>query len=637
MRRGPERCGPAMRRIAIALACAAAVLSAAAIIVPFAVSEDSIKGAAVRMVVAMTGRVPIIAGHASLTLVPSPSVTIEDVTIPGLPDSPPLLTAAAMEGRLSLFSLLTGNLDISSLSLERPHLTLIGRKDGARSWRFNEGVLAKAAAGQKDIGLPVGSVRFLDGIIAYSDARTQRSLTLNVHDGAVNWPSLGGALSASAECEWRGQSVDFSVSVNDAAALIAGGGSEMRGKATSDLLQISLSGNLTADGHLDGQLALTSASLRNALRWGGLRLAEGGNIGVVKLQSPISVDASGVTLSASQLELDGNEVEGAMRLQVDGPRPKLSATLAAETLDITPYAAEFRLADDAPRRWRSDPIDLDILSVVDLDLRVSSAETIIDKARLGRTAAALAMQDGRLELSLGEAAAYGGTLKGRLTMRAAAGQKARVETQMSIDNVDLGKALGDFFGFHRFEGIGSGTIDAGAAGDTVAQLSKTLKGRADFTVENGSLVGVDLADLMQRVARRPLSASLESHGGRTSFEKGSVHFAIFDGLATTSNMHLDNGGLQVSLEGTAGVPTRSLDLSGLASWQTQAAATPILLPFHVSGDWEEPVVAPDTETLIRRSGATAPLFKEGARAFSGTTGAAVQGDMPAVIRPIDSP
>ena len=57
-----------MRRFAIALASAAAVLSVAAVALPWVISEESIKDAAVRMVVAMTGRVPTIGGHAILTL-----------------------------------------------------------------------------------------------------------------------------------------------------------------------------------------------------------------------------------------------------------------------------------------------------------------------------------------------------------------------------------------------------------------------------------------------------------------------------------------------------------------------------------------------------------------------------------------
>ena len=111
-----------------------------------------------------------------------------------------------------------------------------------------------------------------------------------------------------------------------------------------------------------------------------------------------------------------------------------------------------------------------------------------------------------------------------------------------------------------------------------------------------------------------------------------------NGVASTSDIRLDNGALRVTIDGKAGVPERSLDMAGVAHWQSDTAVPAIALPFHVSGDWQRPVVAPDTDTLIRRSGAAAPLFKDSIRAFTSTdNAAAVQSDMPAVIRPIESP
>jgi len=116
-------------------------------------------------------------------------------------------------------------------------ISTVGRNVAATlQYLVSESSIACATA-LADIDLPVSSVRFVDGTVNYADARTQRVLIFKVKDGAVNWSSLGSGLSASAECEWRGESIDLSLSLTDPAALLAGGRSDIRSKATSDLVR----------------------------------------------------------------------------------------------------------------------------------------------------------------------------------------------------------------------------------------------------------------------------------------------------------------------------------------------------------------------------------------------------------------
>jgi AsmA protein len=58
--------------------------------------------------------------------------------------------------------------------------------------------------------------------------------------------------------------------------------------------------------------------------------------------------------------------------------------------------------------------------------------------------------------------------------------------------------------------------------------------------------------------------------------------------------------------GTASVPTREFDLKGVASLTSAPNGAPGFdLPFVVQGPWDDPLVFPDPDSLIRRSpGAT---------------------------------
>jgi AsmA protein len=64
----------------------------------------------------------------------------------------------------------------------------------------------------------------------------------------------------------------------------------------------------------------------------------------------------------------------------------------------------------------------------------------------------------------------------------------------------------------------------------------------------------------------------------------------------------------VAVAGTASIPARELELKGTASLLNGPSEAPFVLPFAIQGPWEEPLFLADAQSLIRRSGATAPLL-----------------------------
>jgi AsmA protein len=57
------------------------------------------------------------------------------------------------------------------------------------------------------------------------------------------------------------------------------------------------------------------------------------------------------------------------------------------------------------------------------------------------------------------------------------------------------------------------------------------------------------------------------------------------------------------------VPSREYDMKGVASLVSAPNTTPgFELPFVVQGPWDDPLIFPDPESLLRRSPASAPLL-----------------------------
>src|SRR5205085_10161874 len=75
------------------------------------------------------------------------------------------------------------------------------------------------------------------------------------------------------------------------------------------------------------------------------------------------------------------------------------------------------------------------------------------------------------------------------------------------------------------------------------------------------------------------------------------------------DVRIDGPAAQLTLTGTASVPAREYDLKGVASLKSApSGAAGFELPFVVQGPWDDPLIFPGPESLIRRSPASAPLL-----------------------------
>jgi AsmA protein len=230
-------------------------------------------------------------------------------------------------------------------------------------------------------------------------------------------------------------------------------------------------------------------------------------------------------------------------------------------------------------------------------------------ATFGRTAIAANLHKGHLVVTIGEAQAYGGVVKGAMTL-ANLDSGVNVEAQLLFSGVDLQSSLGQLFGLHRIEGTGNMSLVAEGSGNSVLGVTRTLNGTATLVGQKGALLGIDVKQLLHRLERRPLSTGGNFRNGRTPFDKMTVSLKIAHGTAKVEDMTIVGPAVNVALAGSASIPERDLDLTGTAALVAAAepGGHPFELPFVVQGPWDDPMMLPDVEALIRRSRAAAPLL-----------------------------
>jgi AsmA protein len=161
---------------------------------------------------------------------------------------------------------------------------------------------------------------------------------------------------------------------------------------------------------------------------------------------------------------------------------------------------------------------------------------------------------------------------------------------------------------HKLVGRGNMTLNVDGSGDSVLALTSALNGTASLNAHAGALAGINVEQLLRRLERRPLSGNGDFRSGRTPFDQLVLNLKIDQGIVSVDDMHVDGPAVRLAVAGQASVPTRDLDLKGTATLISSATADEFELPFVVQGQWDDPIMLPDPQSLIRHSGAAAPLL-----------------------------
>ena len=109
---------------------------------------------------------------------------------------------------------------------------------------------------------------------------------------------------------------------------------------------------------VDGAVSADAASLRRVVAWTGQKTLPVGGFERFSLKAQTNVVGGTIALTGANLEIDGNPAEGVLTFATDG-RQTLQGTLAADSIDLTPYLSTIRLLTDSEREWNRVPISLD--------------------------------------------------------------------------------------------------------------------------------------------------------------------------------------------------------------------------------------------------------------------------------------
>jgi AsmA protein len=556
----------------------------------------------------VTGLDLVVNGKIEIAIFPG-YVAFHEVGLKGGASADPALSVDVLTANLRLLPLLLHRFEISDVMMLRPFIRVIREADGASNWTPFIDTIADAMKPGADNHVSFSEIRIQDGVLTYEDAAAHVSEKLDDIDLSLAWPSISRSFAATGQFDWRGERVDGSIGIGDFVAALSGDQSSLKARLASAPLKLAFDGAVAHRTSLlmEGTLTVDSPSLRNAMRWAGQAPPGSGGFGRFALKARANVVGPSIALTNVNVELDGNAAEGVMTYASNN-RQTLQATLAAGNLDFTPYISTFRLLASGARDWNRQGFDLTLLSSTDLDMRLSAARVTVGATKLGRTALGANLRGGALMLSIGEAQMYGGIARGSFSI-ARSDTVANIKAQFQLTDVDLQASAGELFGIGKLSGRGNLNVSLTASGSSPFGLAQSIDGTATLTGHDGAIAGFNAEALLRRLERRPLSGAGNFRNGSTPYDTMTVAVKFADGIATAGDIHVEGPAAHLTLTGTASVPAREYDLKGIASLNAPANGAPGFdLPFVIQGPWDDPLIFPDPESLIRRSPASAPLL-----------------------------
>lgn len=350
---------------------------------PYVVSWNGYKGNLEAYGNRLTGRNVQIGGDVEIRLFPWPRLTAQNVAI-GNPDGfdgAPLLHTDVLTLSLQLGGLLNGNLNVESVELQEPRVTLIRNADGAVNWMLASDEDLRRSSLLSNVRLD--QIQFSNASIRLDDRKQGVVTDLSTIDADMSAAAIEGPWRLRGTGYWREMPMAFTFS---STAYEQGGPFKFGLRVTPGdtvLPAFSIDGGWQ-DAGFDGDVAVTpqaSDGQKSSVE-GGFRplamkaklkaTAERADLSEIRI-APADIQDSGTLIEGSAGIDLGNVLRGEVKLK--SPRANLDTLLGAESLATWRSGGPLALAHTLLRNL---PAKLDAQFALDVTVLTAGGETMND-------------------------------------------------------------------------------------------------------------------------------------------------------------------------------------------------------------------------------------------------------------------
>jgi uncharacterized protein involved in outer membrane biogenesis len=567
--------------------------------------------------------------------IPSPRLTAQNLQIgnPAWAAQPHFITLTAASVDFRLLPLLYKRLEITSVQLVQPLVTMERLADGRKSW-----ILAPAASQGSAWKIVLGDIRFGKGTILISDAAKHI-------DGHIDIDSLGKPVPFNQIMQQAGAPAElpaaggppayvfgFSVSGHYNNASISGSGMTggvlpltdtsrrfpLQVDARIGDTHITLAGTLSDPLHLallDLQLQVSGTSASHLYAITGVALPDSPPFSSTgRLRGHFSPAGNTFDYDHFTARVGGSDLHGTMHYVTGGSRPKLSGNMASDLLrfsDLAPLIGskphpDLAATDAAPvapqpanralpvsafrtDRWRHMDADV-VYAAKQLSLNAALPIKELDVHAM--------LDDGVLSLQPLHFSTAGGSISGNIVLNGNQ-DPLRARLDMQVRKMQLAQMFPTIKQMQSSRGEVNGDIRLDATGSSIAAMAAGSNGEMKLLVEQG-VVSRNLLELAGLNLPNIVVGKL--FGDKViPINCAAADLVVKDGQMDPRLFLVDTGDAQIVVNGTIDLAQEKLALDvtphthGLRILSLRA-------PLYISGTFKKPTVGVNVKRIALKGG-----------------------------------
>lgn len=589
---------PFVRKAIWAIVAAGVVVVLVLASLPLVASTQIVRTRISQELSARTGYRVTLGEAPDLVLFPSLKAVLNNVSFSRWEDdnAAAVLETERLQVNLSAWRALLGNIDFSTVTLERPVLRVERISDGFHLPFLPErgrvaDILRTAGTSAPPSGPALGTIHFSEGRLLSVESGRDIATGLT---GTAQWETANSPALLNGSGVWRGEPVRYALLIDAPLKLAARDTSAVTISFESDPFKASFSGTVSRREGLafDGSLAASSPSVRRALEWSQAQISPGAAMGAFSLTGKATGGKDNLKLADARLSINENPGVGALEFAFAGPIPSISGTLAFDTLDLGRFLAAF--ATPLDHSSRRPVFDLAFTDQISLDLRLSAGNATGGGIQLSDVAATAQVRGGFAAFDISDATALGGEIQAGFRVdRKPEGEIGEMRiSAVGIDWAQMAERIG--WSRNAPQAKGSLNVVLRSPITDMASLPYTTAGTISAKLGVGSLRDFALDKLVSNQPGSgffPLSAV---GGGSLAIEGAEFKAAVENGVARIDTAKAWTASDTLTLEGIVPYVGRSLALSLKVDKRDPPDAPrdpKNAKSYFIGGSWDAPYVS----------------------------------------------
>lgn len=427
-----------------------------------------------------------------------------------------------------------------------------------------------------------------------------------------------GRTSGVGEAVFKGEAVDYDLAVADLKGAWAGKPAAIDGTVSTNSLKAKLAGtaNLGTNKSFSGDIEASSPALGGVAKWFGVTHDGIAKLGAGAIKGHTTVAGRIIDLDKASFDIDGRKGNFTGRLDASAIRPRITGTLDTPRINLAALAggapspapafeatpedpgfastwdallAELKELEDGPGArldaqplaaaakpaWSTDPINLNVLKSVDLDLIINAAELAFGDLDLKKGRIKAALNNGTLSAKIEELGIGGGKAIGSVDVDGQA-RPPKAKVTLRLTDVPAEPIIKVLTGRPLLTGNSNIDITTSATGQTLNQIISTLEGNARIDMGKGALRGWDIGLMVNQ---------FWNYGGwgfnaakTTNFDKLLANYDIKTGIVRSApDLSMTGSETNVSSRGDVNMPTKQI--------KQELRITNFPIPILIKGDW----------------------------------------------------